>query len=68
MFSFSKSFGKIKAIQDQGKRQKHHIKQLVNTNASVHKKDNFFFSKEKERFKKLYSERVNKINELRLKN
>ena len=68
MFSFSKSFGKIKTIQDQGKRQKHHIKQLVNTNASVHKKDNFFFSKEKEKFKKLYSKRVNKINEPSLKN
>ena len=33
-----------------------YTKQLANTNASVDKKDNFLFSKEREIFKKLYSE------------
>ena len=60
----------VKTIEDQGEKQikaiKGNRKQPVNTNANYHKNE-LLLSKEREIFKNIYKERIDKIEELNKK-
>ena len=62
-----KAFGKqIKTIKDQGEKQTKAIQdnQLVNINKDVDYRDKLLLSKEREIFKEIYNERLDKIEEI----